>query len=135
MPPITVNETELHVPKGPTTAIWGVGIILSSKNYNGKKVSRKKGVLWTVLPDPEQTLSVVRTIVATGVEALAVHGRTKDERPNNDVHVDAIQRVVQEVAGRIPGKFTPIQVLIFTFTVVKEQTEKHSQDEVPPKHV
>jgi len=55
-----------------------------------------------IFNDTEQTLSVVRTIVATGVEALAVHGRTKDERPNNDVHVDAIQRVVQEVAGRIP---------------------------------
>ena len=38
-----------------------------------------------------QTLSLVRTIVETGVEALAVHGRTKDERPNHDVHVDAIQ--------------------------------------------
>ena len=130
---MTVNGTELHVPEGPTTAIWGVGIIMSSKNYNGKKVSRKKGVLWTVIPDPEQTLSVVRTIVATGVEALAVHGRTKDERPNNDVHVDAIQRVVQEVAGRIPGTLTPIQVLIFTFTVLQERTE--SQDEVPSQHV
>ena len=76
---------------------------------------------------------MVRTIVATGVEALAVHGRTKDERPNNDVHVDAIQRVVQEVAGRIPGTLTPIQVLIFTFTVLQERTE--SQDEVPSQHV
>ena len=103
------------------------------KKLKGKKVGRKKGVLWTVIPGPEQTLSVVRTIVATGVEALAVHGRTKDERPNNDVHVDAIQRVVQEVAGRIPGKFTTIQALIFTFTVMQEQTE--SQDEVPSQHV
>ena len=44
-----------------------------------------------ILPDMTQTLSLVRTIVETGVEALAVHGRTKDERPNHDVHVDAIQ--------------------------------------------
>ena len=44
-----------------------------------------------IFPDIDKTLSLVETIVATGVEAMAVHGRTKDERPNNDVHVDAIQ--------------------------------------------
>ena len=54
-----------------------------------------------ILPDMTQTLSLVRTIVGTGVEALAVHGRTKDERPNHDVHVDAIQVVSLLSAGFI----------------------------------
>ena len=52
-----------------------------------------------ILPDMTQTLSLVRTIVGTGVEALAVHGRTKDERPNHDVHIDAIQVVPISSAG------------------------------------
>ena len=35
----------------------------------------------------------MQVIQETGVSALAVHGRTKDERPNNDVHIDYIQEV------------------------------------------
>ena len=36
-----------------------------------------------------------QVIQETGVSALAVHGRTKDERPNNDVHLDYIQEVAK----------------------------------------
>lgn len=34
-------------------------------------------------------------ICTTGVSALAVHGRTKDERPNDENHLDVIQEVVK----------------------------------------
>ena len=34
-------------------------------------------------------------IETTGVAAIAVHGRTKDERPNNDNHIDFIQEVAK----------------------------------------
>ena len=48
-----------------------------------------------ILPSLEDTLALVKVIEATGVAAFAVHGRTKDERPNNDVHMDSIQKVVE----------------------------------------
>ena len=44
-----------------------------------------------VLPDLEETLKLVDVICATGVKAVAVHGRTKQERPNDKVRIDYIQ--------------------------------------------
>uniref|UniRef100_A0A0K2VDE6 DUS-like FMN-binding domain-containing protein n=1 Tax=Lepeophtheirus salmonis TaxID=72036 RepID=A0A0K2VDE6_LEPSM len=46
-----------------------------------------------ILNDLEDTLNIVRLIQSTGVDALAVHGRTKDERPNHSVHTNIIQEV------------------------------------------
>ena len=37
----------------------------------------------------------LKVIETTGVSALAVHGRTKDERPNHDNHLDVIQEVAK----------------------------------------
>jgi hypothetical protein len=34
-------------------------------------------------------------IETTGVSAIGVHGRTKDERPGHENHVDFIQAVVK----------------------------------------
>ena len=34
-------------------------------------------------------------IQTTGVSAVAVHGRTKDERPNNPNHLDVLQKVAE----------------------------------------
>jgi len=48
-----------------------------------------------ILPSMEDTLALVKVIEATGVSAFAVHGRTKDERPNHEVHMDSIQKVVE----------------------------------------
>ena len=53
-----------------------------------------------ILPTIEATLNLVRVIEFTGVEALAVHGRTIKERPNNQNHLDFIQEVVK--AAKIP---------------------------------
>ncbi len=54
-----------------------------------------------ILPKLEDTLALVRVIESTGVAAFAVHGRTKDERPNHEVHLDAIRSVVE--AATIPA--------------------------------
>ena len=37
----------------------------------------------------------LQIITSTGVSAFAVHGRTKEERPNNEVHLDVITEVVK----------------------------------------
>lgn len=51
-----------------------------------------------ILPSLEETVSLVRRIERTGVAAVAVHGRFKDERPRHPVHCDYIQAVAQAVS-------------------------------------
>ncbi|XP_064611318.1 tRNA-dihydrouridine(20) synthase [NAD(P)+]-like [Liolophura sinensis] len=50
-----------------------------------------------ILPSLEDTLSLVRLIESTGVKAIAVHGRTKEERPRHYNHNDYIKAVSAEV--------------------------------------
>merc|ERR1719431_649054 len=47
-----------------------------------------------LLPDWQATLDLVSVIETTGVAALAVHGRTKDQRPNNPNDTAAIRALV-----------------------------------------
>ncbi|XP_078462567.1 tRNA-dihydrouridine(20) synthase [NAD(P)+]-like isoform X2 [Lampetra planeri] len=51
-----------------------------------------------ILPSLEATLSLVRRIEKTGVSAIAVHGRTKDERPRHAVRCDVIKAVSEAVS-------------------------------------
>ncbi|KAM4734874.1 tRNA-dihydrouridine(20) synthase [NAD(P)+]-like isoform 2-T2 [Anableps anableps] len=51
-----------------------------------------------ILPSLEETVSLVQRIEKTGVTAVAVHGRFKDERPRHPVHCDYIQAVAQAVS-------------------------------------
>ncbi|CAL8260139.1 unnamed protein product [Merluccius merluccius] len=44
-----------------------------------------------ILPSMEDTISLVRRIEKTGVAAIAVHGRMKEERPRHPLHCDYIQ--------------------------------------------
>uniref|UniRef100_A0A8D0CX86 Dihydrouridine synthase 2 n=1 Tax=Sander lucioperca TaxID=283035 RepID=A0A8D0CX86_SANLU len=51
-----------------------------------------------ILPSLEETLALVRRIEKTGVAAVAVHGRLKDERPRHPLHCDYIQAVARAVS-------------------------------------
>ncbi|XP_072529760.1 tRNA-dihydrouridine(20) synthase [NAD(P)+]-like [Salminus brasiliensis] len=51
-----------------------------------------------ILPTLEETLSLVKRIEKTGVAAIAVHGRMKEERPRHPVHCDYIQAVAESVS-------------------------------------
>ncbi|XP_062857781.1 tRNA-dihydrouridine(20) synthase [NAD(P)+]-like [Trichomycterus rosablanca] len=51
-----------------------------------------------ILPTVEETVSLVKRIEKTGVAAIAVHGRMKDERPRHAVHCDYIQAVAKSVS-------------------------------------
>ncbi|CAF4413598.1 unnamed protein product, partial [Adineta steineri] len=53
------------------------------------------------LPTLEATISLVRTIATTGVHAISVHGRTRDERNNNQCREAFIQSIVQECPSNI----------------------------------
>lgn len=51
-----------------------------------------------ILPSLEDTISLVRRIEQTGVAAIAVHGRFKEERPRHPVHCDYIQAAAEAVS-------------------------------------
>ncbi|KAJ8272172.1 hypothetical protein COCON_G00110310 [Conger conger] len=63
-----------------------------------KGVSKPVTCKIRILPSMEQTVDLARRIERTGVAAIAVHGRTKEERPQHPVHCDAIQTVAQAVS-------------------------------------
>lgn len=48
-----------------------------------------------ILPKLEDTLKLIEVIQSTGVCAVGVHGRTKDQRPGHANSVEAIQEVVK----------------------------------------
>lgn len=51
-----------------------------------------------IMETPEATLEVVIKFVSCGISAIAIHGRTRDERPQHALHHD----VIKYVAERIP---------------------------------
>ncbi|XP_041446048.1 tRNA-dihydrouridine(20) synthase [NAD(P)+]-like isoform X2 [Xenopus laevis] len=51
-----------------------------------------------ILPSLTETISLVKLIEKTGVAAIAVHGRSKDERPQHPVHCDVIKAISQAVS-------------------------------------
>lgn len=51
-----------------------------------------------ILPSLQETVSLVQRIEKTGVAAIAVHGRFKEERPRHPVHCDYIQAVSRAVS-------------------------------------
>jgi len=50
-----------------------------------------------LLPDWQATLDLCSMIETTGVSALAVHGRTKEQRPNDPNDTEAIKKIVAHV--------------------------------------
>ena len=50
------------------------------------------------------TLALVKVIESTGVSALAVHGRLKEERPRHANHNDVIREVAKHVGIPIIAK-------------------------------
>ncbi|PIK43569.1 putative tRNA-dihydrouridine(20) synthase [Apostichopus japonicus] len=51
-----------------------------------------------ILPKLEDSLSLVKLIEGTGVAALAVHGRMKEERPQHPVHCDIIRAIAENIS-------------------------------------
>ena len=52
-----------------------------------------------IFPDREKTLKLVKMIEATGIKALAVHCRYRDERPRRErAHWDRLKEIVDTVS-------------------------------------
>ncbi|KAM4614076.1 tRNA-dihydrouridine(20) synthase [NAD(P)+]-like [Discoglossus pictus] len=51
-----------------------------------------------ILPSLQETVNLVKLIEKTGVAAIAVHGRKKEERPQHPVHCDFIRAISEAVS-------------------------------------
>jgi tRNA-dihydrouridine synthase 2 len=58
-----------------------------------------------VLDSKEKTLQFVKRIMTTGISALAVHGRNKDERPQHDNRDDYIRFLSDHVTIPLIAKY------------------------------
>ncbi|XP_018597703.1 tRNA-dihydrouridine(20) synthase [NAD(P)+]-like [Scleropages formosus] len=63
-----------------------------------KGVSKPVTCKIRILPSMEETVQLAKRIEKTGVAAIGVHGRTKEERPQHPVHCDVIKAVVEAVS-------------------------------------
>ncbi|KAK7896213.1 hypothetical protein WMY93_021538 [Mugilogobius chulae] len=72
-----------------------------------------------ILPSLEDTISLVKRIEKTGVTAIAVHGRFKEERPRHPVHCDYIQAVAKAVSIPIIANGGSLD-LVKTFSDIEE---------------
>lgn len=50
-----------------------------------------------ILPDLNKTLELVKMIESCGVAAIAVHGRTKDQRPNDECDLSFIKEIANKL--------------------------------------
>ncbi|KAJ0181816.1 hypothetical protein K1T71_002538 [Dendrolimus kikuchii] len=51
-----------------------------------------------ILDTPDETLTVVQKLITSGIKAIGIHGRTRNERPQHPVHTDIIQYVSDRVS-------------------------------------
>lgn len=57
-----------------------------------------------VFEDLEQTLSLVSTLASSGISAIAVHGRTKNERPQHPNRNATIRKIAETINIPVIGK-------------------------------
>lgn len=57
-----------------------------------------------ILDTPEETLTLVEKLVSSGIKAIAIHGRTRDERPQHPVHTDVIKYVAEKISIPVIAK-------------------------------
>ncbi|KAG0207222.1 tRNA-dihydrouridine(20) synthase [NAD(P)+]-like [Mortierella sp. GBA30] len=70
------------------------GILRKLVEHSGLPVTCKI----RIFPDRERTLKLVKMIEATGIVALAVHCRYRDERPREPGHWDRFKEIVEAVS-------------------------------------
>ena len=57
-----------------------------------------------VFEDVEETLTLVKELVSTGIAAIAIHGRTKAERPQHQNRNETIKKIAENIAIPIIAK-------------------------------
>lgn len=63
-----------------------------------------------VFDSVEDTLDLVKDLVSTGISAIAIHGRTKNERPQHSNRNQTISEIAKNVSIPVIAKY----VIIFS---------------------
>lgn len=63
-----------------------------------------------ILNTAEETLDLVEKLVGTGIKAIAIHGRTKEERPQHAVHPEIIKYVAERTSIPVIAKYVVLVV-------------------------
>lgn len=50
-----------------------------------------------IFPTAEKTIALCEELVSSGISAIAIHGRTKDERPQHSNHSDVVKEVAKHL--------------------------------------
>ncbi|KAJ8884262.1 hypothetical protein PR048_016119 [Dryococelus australis] len=58
-----------------------------------------------ILPDLVETIQLCQSLAATGIAAITIHGRTRDERPQHSNHSDVIKDVAEVLDIPIIAKY------------------------------
>lgn len=58
-----------------------------------------------ILDTPEETLNIVEKLVGSGIKAIGIHGRTRNERPQHPVHPDIIKYVAERISIPVIAKY------------------------------
>lgn len=58
-----------------------------------------------VLPNIDDTVNLVQELVSTGISAIAVHGRTKDERPQHQNRNETIKNIAKSISIPVIAKY------------------------------
>lgn len=61
-----------------------------------------------ILDTQEETLAIVEKLVSSGIKAIGIHGRTRNERPQHPVHADVIKYVAQRISVPVIAKYASI---------------------------
>ncbi|KAJ2953598.1 hypothetical protein O0L34_g1203 [Tuta absoluta] len=51
-----------------------------------------------IFETPDATIKLVNTLVSSGIKAIAIHGRTRDERPQHAMHHDIVKYVAERIS-------------------------------------
>lgn len=57
-----------------------------------------------IFETPEKTYDVVKKLVNTGIRAIAIHGRTRNERPQHALHSDIIHYIAERISIPVIAK-------------------------------
>lgn len=57
-----------------------------------------------IMETADDTMKIVNKLVSAGISAIAIHGRTRNERPQHPVHTDIIQHIAERISIPVIAK-------------------------------
>lgn len=67
-----------------------------------------------VFSNRDDTLNLVKDFMTTGISAIAIHGRTKEERPQHPNRVDTIKYIAENIDIPVIAKYDYFLVILLS---------------------